>query len=437
MDPLFRDITIYIVILLILIFSGIPIVFALGILATGALFLTFGSGLLPATAYVGWNILASFVIAAIPMFVFMGFLLFETGLSTRVYNGIAPVLDRLLPGGLLHSNIAVGAAFAACSGSTVASCATIGAVALPEMENRGYSRGIAAGSVAAGSTLGTLIPPSVTLIVYGLMAEQSIGKLFIGGIIPGLFLGALYMIYIATRLKLQPSLVSGLKQPQYSWRFCLRALLNIWPVPILVIAVLGSLYTGFATPTEAAAIGCVMVLIIAAGHRLLNWGAMKRTIQGTVVTSSMILMIMFSGKLVGAYLANAGITAGVAARVSALEVSPLVILLGIIIMYLVMGMLMDGITMIIITIPVIVPIMKVLGYDLIWFGLIATLLTECALLTPPVGMNLFILQGLRPDYPFMQIVKGAFPFFLVVLATIFVMIALPQLITFLPELVFG
>ena len=437
MDPLIRNITIFVIALIILIFSGMPIVFALGILAVGTLFFTYGSNMLLALSYIGWNSLSNFVIAAIPMFVFMGIMLFETGLSKRVYAGISPLLDRLLPGGLLHSNIVVGAAFAACSGSTVASCATIGAVAIPEMEKRGYSRGIAAGSVAAGSTLGTLIPPSVTLIIYGLLTEQSIGKLFIAGIVPGLFLAAIYMIYIASRIKFQPSLVSGDEQPKYSWRFCLRSLLHVWPVPVLIVAVLGSIYSGFATPTEAAALGTAVVFIIAAGYRLVNWDSMKRTIRGTVITSSLILVIYMSGRLMGVYLANSGITSGVATRVSELSVSPLVILVGAVVMYLIMGMLMDGLTMIIITIPVIFPVMMTLGYDPIWFGLIATLLTECALLTPPVGMNLFILQGLRPDYPFMEIVKGAFPFFLAVLVTIIVMIAFPQLITFLPELVFG
>jgi len=432
MDPLIRDVLIFGVAVIALIFSGVPIAFALCIVAISGLYFTFGSDMFLSLAYVGWTSLGNFLIGAIPMFVLMGYLLFETGLSTRVYDGVSPLLNRLLPGGLLHTNIVVGALFAASSGSSAASCATIGAVALPEMERQGYSRNIAAGSVAAGSTLGILIPPSVCLIVYGLMASESIGKLFIGGIIPGLILTATYMAYIAVRIKLQPSLSSGIQHQKQSWGFCLLALLKVWPMPLLILAVMGAIYTGMATPTEAAAIGCTTVFFLAAGYRLINYDALKRTTRQAIVTSSMILMIYLGGKMVGVYLAYSGITAGVAARVGALGLHPLVIFMGVMVMYIIMGMLMDGLAMMVLTIPVMVPVMSALGFNPIWFGVVLTMLAECSLLTPPVGVNLFILKGLRPEYPFMQIVKGCFPFFLVLLANIFLMVAFPQLITFLP-----
>ena len=430
---------IYVIILLALIFSGMPIMFALGILGMGSVYLALGPSMASALGAVAWEGLTSYSISAIPLFVFMGYILFGTGLSASIYAGVYPLLDRLVPGGLLHSNIVVGAAFAACSGSSLASCATIGSVALPEMEARGYDRGIAAGSVAAGSTLGILIPPSITLIIYGLLAEESIGKLFIGGIIPGLILASAYMVYIWTRLLVQPGLVgkSGNIQPKQSWRFCLRSLGRVWPVLILIVGVLGSIYTGVATPTEAAAIGCSLAFILAASYRLLNWETMKKAVEGTVVTSSMILCIYLSGKLMMVFLGSAGITRSVARLVIGLQMDPVLVFIGIVIMYLILGMLMDALTMMITTVPIILPVIISLGFDTLWFGVILTMLCECALITPPVGFNLFILQGLRPNYPFMQIVKGCMPFFGVLLVVIAIMIAFPNLILFLPQTMIG
>ncbi len=436
---LFVIIAIWVVALLLLIFSGMPIAFAIGITAVGSTYLVLGPEMGLALGRVAWQSLASFSLCAIPLFVFMGYLLFETGLSGRIYKGIYPLLNRLLPGGLLHSNIVVGAVFAACSGSSLASCATIGSVALPEMEALGYDRGIAAGSVAAGGTLGILIPPSITLIIYGLLTEVSIGKLFIGGVIPGVILTLAYMSYIAARLTVQPGLAGkrGDKQPKESWKFCLKSTLGVWPVLLLIAGVLGSIYIGIATPTEAAAIGCSLVLLLIVFYRQLSRDVLKRTIGNTVVTSSMIICIYMSGLLMLVFLGNAGITRGVAKYVVGLGLSPLLIFMGILVMYLILGMLVDGLSMMLMTIPITFPIVTSLGFDPIWFGVVLTMLIEASLLTPPVGMNLFILQGLRPEYPFAQIVKGCFPFFVVLLAVILIMVAFPNLITFLPETMMG
>lgn len=431
--------SVFIFLILFMIFSGIPIVFALGLVSTISLFMDSGTRLFPALAHNSWGFMADFVVGAIPMFVLMGFLMSGTGLAKRVYSAIQPMLERF-PGALLHSNIVVGAVFAACSGSTVASCATIGAVSLPEMKRRGYERGIAAGSVAAGSTLGTLIPPSITLLVYGVIANISVAKLFIGGIIPGLVLAALYIIYIAIRVKFQPSLVSQEGQEVrclQPWNVCILSVLKIWPIILLIIAVLGSIYTGFATPSEAAAVGCVGTFLVAASYGLITKESLKTTIIGSTVTSSMILIICMSGRLCGFYLSHSGIASSLSKEVMQLPLSPLMILILIVFMYLILGMLMDGLTMIIITIPIVAPIMASLGYDLIWFGLLVTMMTECGLLTPPVGMNLFILQGLQPDLPFAEIVRGCFPFFLVILVMVVIMTVFPQLVTFLPDIAFG
>jgi len=434
MDPLMIDILIFLAVLLVLIFSGIPIFFSLGFLAALLLTIKFGPHMLLSLSHVGWSSSSSFLMGAIPMFVFMGYLLFETGLSRRVYDGVSPLLSRLLPGGILHTNIVVGAAFAACSGSSVASAATIGSVALPEMERRGYERGIATGSVAAGGTLGILIPPSITLIIYGYMADESVGRLYFGGVIPGLILAAAYMIYIAVRLKINPGLATEPTKIKPSWRFCLRELSKVWIIPALFAGVMGSIYSGLATATEAASVGCAMVFMMAIGYRMLTWDNLKRALRATVVTSSMVQMLCFSGSLLGAYLGNAGIVKDVAAGVLKLGISPLSIYIFIQILYLIMGCLMDGISMMILTIPIVLPIMRALGFDMIWFGVVMTMLVEIGMLTPPVGAILFVLQGLRPDYPFKKIVSGCAPFFVVILIIIELASIFPQLVTFLPKL---
>jgi tripartite ATP-independent transporter DctM subunit len=368
----------------------------------------------------------------------MGYLLFESGLSGRIYAGIYPLMDRLLPGGLLHSNIVVGAAFASCSGSSLASCATIGTVALPEMEKRGYQRSIAAGSVAAGGTLGILIPPSISLIIYGAMTDQSIGQLFIGGLIPGIILTLAYMGYIALRLQLQPQLVhGGIEVERRSWKECFLAGLGTWPVLALFFGVIGSIYLGIATPTEAAAIGCTLTLLIAAGQRLLNLDVLKRALIGGVKISAMVLTIFWSAKLMGIYLTYEQITAQLAAKVLSAGLSPMAILMLIILLYLILGMLMDALAAMVMTLPLTFPIVMSLGFDPIWYGVLLTMLIEGGLLTPPVGMNLFILQGLRPDYPFIDLIKGAMPFFFMLLFVVALVIVFPSLVTYLPKTVFS
>ena len=427
----------YVAILIFLIFFGLPIVFALGIVSVGSLYFA-NPALILALGQLTWDGLTSFVLGAIPMFIFMGYLLFESGLSKRIYDGIYPLLDRLLPGGLLHSNIVVGAAFAACSGSSLASCATIGTVALPEMEKRGYDRSIAAGSVAAGGTLGILIPPSLSLIVFGAMTDQSIGQLFLGGVIPGILLTAAYMIYIAIRVRLSPHLVSdGVKVEKASWSACFAALGQTWTVVVLFVGVMGSIYAGIATPTESAAIGCVLTFVIAISYRLLSREVLARALAGSVKTTSMVMCIFWAAKLMGIYLTYDQITAQLSAMVLDLGLSPYLNLLVLVVFYLVLGMLMDGLAAMVMTLPLTFPIVMSLGFDPIWYGVLLTMLIEAGLLTPPVGMNLFILQGLRPDYPFGVLVRGAMPFFLVLLLVIAVIVVFPDLVTYLPRLVFS
>lgn len=429
---------IYFAVLFLLIFAGVQIAFALGLMAVGSLYLGFGPQLAPALGRVTWDGLSTFVLSAIPLFVFMGTLLFETGLARSVYGGIYPLLDRVLPGGLLHSNIVGGAILAACSGSSMASCATLGAMAIPEMERRGYDTAIATGSVAAGGTLGILIPPSVVLIVYGAMTQQSVGQLFFGAIVPGLILTVAYMTYIAVRVHLQPGLaVSRDPATRPTWSHALRSLVHIWPVLVLIVGVLGSIYAGVATATEAAGAGCAIVVVLALLYRRLTWGVFVEAVASAVRTSSMLLVIFLGAKLMGIYLANAGIPTALARSVTDLDLPPVVVFLLVMVFYLVLGMAMDSLAAIVMTLPVTFPLVTSLGFDPIWYGVTLTMLAEAGLLSPPVGMNLFVLQGLRPQYPFGTIVRGAFPFFLVVVAAVLLLIPFPGLVTALPRAMIG
>lgn len=428
--------SVYVLALVSLIFAGMPVAFALGLVAVGSIYLSEPT-LAAAIGPVTWDGLSNFVLSAIPLFILMGYLLFESKLSTRIYAGIYPLMDRLFPGGLLHTNIVGGAAFAACSGSSIANCATIGTVALPEMEARGYARSIAAGSVAAGGTLGVLIPPSIVLIVYGVMTDQSIGQLFLGGIIPGLVLTLAYMAYIGLRVHLQPALIASGKSIEVcSWNDCFRSLGAVWPAAALFIGVMGSIYTGVATPTEAAAVGCAITLLIAGGTGLLNREVLGRALAGTVKTTGMVMMIYWAAKLMGIYLTFGQVTTNLSNAVMSTGWSPLWILFSIAAFYLILGMLMDGLAAMVITLPLTYPIMMSLGFDPIWYGIFLTMLIEAGLLTPPVGMNLFILKGLRPEYPFGELIRGVMPFFYVLLLVILSLVAFPGLVTFLPRLVY-
>jgi C4-dicarboxylate transporter DctM subunit len=429
----------YVIALLILLFSGMPIAMAFGTIAIG-LYFGFGHQMLLSTAYVTWTMLSNFVMVAIPLFILMGLIMSETGFAEYIFKKISPLLDRLLPGGLLQTNIMVGAIFAAFSGSSVATCATIGTVSLPEMEKRGYARSIAAGSVAAGGTLGILIPPSITMIIYGAMTDTSTGRLFMGGVIPGLILTASYMMYIAVRLFFQPKMAPMRGQDlsgKYPWGYCVREFFKVVPVLVALLSILSSIYIGVATPSEAAALGCVIMLIIAITYRMAEWQKIKRSILQAVKTSSMVLVITMGAALMGIYLSNAGIPAAIAKFVASLGLSPVAIFFVLFVLYLILGCLMDGISMMVMTLPIVFPVARANGFDPVWFGVIMTMFLECGLLTPPVGINLFILMSLRPDFSYKDIVGGCLPFFCVLAAVIVLMATFPQLVTYLPSMMVG
>jgi len=382
---------------------------------------------------VAWEQNTGFVLVAIPMFVFMGELLFQSGIMSRVYLRAATVVSGI-PGGLLQANITACTIFAACSGSSVASAATIGSVGFPEMAKRGYSKPIALGSIAAGGTLGILIPPSIIFIIYGSLAEVSVGRLFLAGLVPGLLLSFLYSAYLALRCLLDESLAPLEKRAGFGER--VRAALGLWQMGLLVVIVLGGIYGGIASPTEVAALGASLSIVITIVSRCFSFGALWRAGVSTVRQTSMILLVIFTAKILAMTLIYFQVPAAVVAWIGAMELSVAHIFLAVVVIYLGLGMFVDGIAMMVITIPFIVPIMAAAHMDPVWMGVVICVLIEVGLLTPPVGLNLYVLQGVTGE-SIGQVIAGTWPFILIQFAMIAALYAWPQIALYLPRLLMG
>ena len=411
-----------------LLFSGIPVAVGLGLvgLLTAAIFMGHVQSL-------GWacgNICTNFILVAIPLFIFMGQILLHSGISDRLYSGSTALLGKL-PGSLLHANIASCAVFAAISGSSVATAATIGTVAIPELEKRGYEPKIVLGSLAAGGTLGILIPPSICMIIYGAMAEESVGQLFIAGVFPGIMLSLSFMIFIALRVITKPDIAPAFEGMPWSQRG--SSILGMWPVVIIMFMVLGGIYLGVVTPTEAAALGSFTALVIALAFRRLNWQILKGCLRDTAKSTAYIMFLVVGAQLLTGTLSMLRVPDGAVLWVGSLAVSPLLVLVFIYILYLFLGCFMDGISMMVVTLPVVVPILRSLGFDLIWFGVALVILVEMALLTPPVGLNVYVIHGLRPDRPMSEVFRGIIPFFLLMFLGLIIITVFPIIATWLPS----
>ena len=382
---------------------------------------------------IAWEQNTSFVLVAIPMFIFMGELLFQSGLMSRVYLRAATLVSGV-PGGLLQANIAACTLFAACSGSSVASAATIGSVGYPEIVKRGYNKPIALGSIAAGGTLGILIPPSIIFIVYGSLAEVSVGKLFLAGLLPGLVLAALFSCYIVVRSLIDPSLAP--RETAGSWRERLRAALGLWQMALLVVVVLGGIYGGIASPTEVAALGASMSILITIVSRCFSFAAVWRAGVGTVRQTSMILFVIFTAKILAMTLIYFRVPAAVVAWINSMELSVGNIFSAVVVIYLVLGMFVDGIAMMVITIPFIVPIMAAAQMDPVWMGVVICILIEVGLLTPPVGLNLYVLQG-ATGAQMRDVIAGAWPFIVIQVAILAALYRWPDIALYLPRALMG
>ncbi len=418
-----------VVILFSLLLAGVWIAVGLGMVGILGL-LVIDPSTIRGVGVIAWDTLDSFVLTAVPLFLFMGTIILHSGISSRFYKGLSKWLDHV-PGSLAHSNILACSIFAAISGSSVATAAAIGAIAIPEMEDRGYNRSLTYGSLAAGGTLGILIPPSIVFILYGAIIGESVGRLFIAGVIPGVLTSALFAFYIGIRTIINPLLVPR-GEIRATWSERLRGLMDVLPIFMLMFMVLGGIYFGLVTPTEAAAMGVVGALLIALIYRRLNWKVLKDSLHDAIKTNSMILFIVVGAQIMSYTLVTAGIPRALVALITSFQVKPAVIFSFLCLMYLVLGCFMDAISLMLLTLPVVFPVMMALGYDPVWFGVVLVLLLEIGLITPPVGMNLFVIQGLARQ-PLGIVAWGAFPFVILMLIMVAILALYPQLALWLPS----
>ena len=383
-----------------------------------------------AMALTVWSSSSSWTLTALPLFVWMGEILFRTRLSQDMFRGLAPWMQSL-PGRLLHVNVAGCTIFAAVSGSSAATCATIGKMSLPELARRGYPDGISIGSLAGAGTLGLLIPPSIIMIVYGVSAEVSISKLFIAGVLPGIMLALLFSGYIAVWALRNPSLVPP-ADSRMSFLEKLRESRHLIPVVGLIVAVLGSIYSGIATATEAAAVGVVGALVISAAQGSLTWQTFKESLLGGTRLYCMIALILAGAAFLTLSMGYIGLPRHLAEWIATLGLSQFELLLVLMLFYVVLGCFLDGISMVVLTMGVILPTVQKAGIDLIWFGIFIVLVVEMAQITPPVGFNLFVLQGMtRREIGW--IAKVTLPFFFLMIAAVGLIYWIPEIVTFLPQ----
>ncbi|MBW2432297.1 MAG: TRAP transporter large permease subunit [Deltaproteobacteria bacterium] len=378
-----------------------------------------------------WATIEKWEYVALPLFILMGEILYRSGISEKLFKSLVPWLYRL-PGGLLLMNIVSCTLFAAVSGSSAATTATVGRITLAEFDKLGYDRRLAMGSLAGAGTLGFLIPPSLIMIVYAILAEVSIGKMFMAGILPGLLLSGIYSTYIIYRGIRNPA-IAPRTQESYSWKERLVGLKDLAPTLILILMVLGSIYGGVATPTEAAALGVLGATVFAFLNRQMNFKILFECLVGAVKTNAMIMMIVVGAGFLSRVMGFLGIPAAITRTITELGLSPymLMILLGV--FYVILGCLLDGFSIVVMTLPIALPMVTAAGFDPIWFGIYLILMVEVSQITPPVGFNLFVIQGLT-DEPIVKVAKYALPFFFLMLLTTAILTIFPNIALFLPNL---
>jgi C4-dicarboxylate transporter DctM subunit len=417
--------------MLALMFLSLPVAFA--ILAVGASggYLAFGYPLIEMMGGVTWGTLNNSVMTAIPLFMLLGELLLRGGVADKMYDALAVWMNRV-PGGLLHTNIATCALFSATSGSSVATAATVGTIALPALGQRNYPIPASLGSLAAGGTLGILIPPSVNLLVYGSIANVSVGSLFVAGLLPGLLLTALFSAYIFIAHS-KAGRMSG-ENIQIPLKEKIRALRHLVPPTLIFTVVMGSIYGGLATPTESAALGVMMALIILWRAGRLNRVLLEHAFIQAARTSGMVILIIVCALLLNVTLSMTGATQAITQWISGLGLGAYTLLILLVLFYILLGMFMDAMSMLVLTVPIALPMVIAVGIDPIWFGIFIVVMCEIALITPPVGMNLFVVQGLRKDGgSFNDIVKGSFPYVIIMIFFTAALIIWPAIALWLPK----
>ncbi len=387
--------------------------------------------LLRGLGQVVWSSSNSSTLIAIPFFVLLGEILVRGGIAERTYEALDKWFSWL-PGGLIHANIGTATMFSATSGSSVATAATVATVAMPQAEKLGYDPKLFSGAIAAGGTLGIMIPPSINLIVYGFLTETSIPRLFLAGLIPGLLMAVAFMMVTAILCKIKPTL--GGTSRSFTWSERIGSLRHLLPIVVLFLVVIGSIYAGWATPTESAAVGVAIAMLIAAFNRGVSREMMERCLYGTVRITAMIMLVIIGAYFLNFTLTAAGMGQELKDLLTGLNLSPMGTLMVVILLYIVLGFFIETLSLMVATIPIIVPIMTGMGFDKVWFGILLIVLIEMALITPPVGLNLYVVQGARKSGRLSEVMLGTIPFVLVMLAMIALLVAMPSVALFLPDI---
>ncbi len=416
--------------LIILLALSIPVAAGLGILGLVLEKIYSPLPLNLALGEISWATSNNFLLVAIPFFVLLGEILLRSGIAERMYNSLV-LWVPWLPGGLMHTNIAACAMFAATSGSSVATAATIGTIALGEIKKWGYSERLFLGTIAAGGTLGILIPPSINMIIYGVLTETSIPKLYLAGFIPGIILASLFSLTTLICCLIKPEW-GGQRAPA-DWSKRLRVLPDLIPPIIIFISIIGSIYAGWATATESAALGVIAALIIAAARGALSIAMLKNAFEGTMRTTAMIMAILIAAYFLNFVMGSIGLLKKVNDLILGLKLSPGELLFGVIVFYVILGMFMETLSMMVATVPIITPIMVKVGFDPVWFGVLIVILIETAMITPPVGINLYVVQGLRQSGRINDVIIGVLPFVLAMFAMLAIISFWPNLVLWLPQ----
>ncbi len=377
-----------------------------------------------------WRSTSSWTLTALPLFIWMGEILYRTRLSEDMFRGLSPWLARL-PGGLVHTNIVGCTVFAAVSGSSAATLTTVGKMSIPELRKRNYPEPMVIGTLAGAATLGLMIPPSLALIVFGVTVNESITKLFMAGVFPGLVLAGMFMAYVAIAATLSKDF-NPIPEPRTTFLWKLKNSRSLIPVMILIMVVIGSMYLGYATATEAAAFGVIGALLLAAVQGMLSWNSFVESLLGATRTSAMIALILAGAAFLSLSMGFTGLPRALANFIDGLNLSTFQLLMALLVFYIILGMFLDGISSVVLTMAIVEPMIRQAGIDMIWFGIFIVVVVEMAQITPPIGFNLFVLQGMT-KHEMTYISKAAIPMFLIMVLMVFVLIAFPQIATWLPE----
>ena len=420
----------FISILLFFLGTGIWVAISMiGVSALGMIFFT-SRPVGDAMATTIWGTSSSWTLTALPLFVWMGEILFRTKLSENLFEGLSPWMQKL-PGGLIHVNVVGCALFAAISGSSAATVATVGKMSIPELRKRNYPEKILLGSLAGSGTLGLLIPPSIILIIYGVTVQESIAKLFIAGIIPGIMIAIIFMLYVIVW-----SLINKKIMPEsfenFSFLEKVKKSKQLIPVILLILGVIGSIYTGIATATEAASLGVVGALILSFFQKSLSLETFKKSLLGATKTSCMIAFILAGSSFLSLAMGFTGLPRNLAIWIENMNLSPYILIMVLMIFYIILGMFLDGISAVVLTMAIIEPMIRQAGFDMIWFGIFLVVVVEMAQITPPVGFNLFVLQGMA-NKDMGYIARSAFPLFLLMIIATMIIIIFPEIALWLPE----